>query len=122
MSNPSQPFSPKRRTFCASTLGFVALGPLSLAGCGSGDSTSDTAPRAPQRLAGVATGPAFVHPGLLHTQADFNRMSQKVGARVSPWIDDWNLMLQNNLASNTWQPDPRPVIYQIGRASCRERV
>jgi len=112
MSNPSQPFSPKRRTFCASTLGFVALGPLSLAGCGGSDSTSDTAPRAPQRLAGVATVPAFVHPGLLHTQADFTRMSQKVGARASPWIDDWNLMLQNNLASNTWQPDPRPVIYR----------
>ncbi|RFP09492.1 LamG-like jellyroll fold domain-containing protein [Duganella sp. BJB475] len=111
MSNTNPPFSPKRRAFCSSTLGFAALGPLSLTACGGGaDAATAAAQVAPKRMGG-APG-AFVHPGLLHTQADFDRMSQKVGAQASPWIDDWNLMLQNNLASNSWNPGARPVIYR----------
>jgi hypothetical protein len=52
----------------------------------------------------------FVHPGLLHTQADFDRMGQKVGAQASPWIDGWNRLTNNSHAKLTWTPNPQVVI------------
>jgi hypothetical protein len=100
-----------RRSFCTGTLGLLALGPLGLAGCGAGaDSSSPSGQGAPRLLAD--TGGAFVHPGLLHTQADFDRISQKVRDKVAPWYGDWQLMLQNSCANNAWQPDARSVIYR----------
>jgi len=87
----------------------MALGPFGLAGCGAG-ADSSSGQDAPRLLADTSGG--FVHPGLLHTQADFDRISQKVQNQVSPWIDNWGLMLSNSLANNTWKPDPRPVIYR----------
>ena len=33
---------------------------------------------------------SFVHPGALHTQADLNRMAQKVAAQAYPWINTFN--------------------------------
>jgi hypothetical protein len=87
----------------------MALGPFGLAGCGAG-ADSSSGQGAPRLLADTSGG--FVHPGLLHTQADFDRISAKVQNQVSPWIDNWGLMLSNSLANNTWKPDPRPVIYR----------
>ncbi|MGF6856921.1 LamG-like jellyroll fold domain-containing protein [Paraburkholderia sp. CI3] len=99
------------------------LGALALTGCGAGSgSDSDTgaasAARSQQAVANaqaIVNGPSgsssFVHPGLLHTQADLNRMAQKVAAKASPWIDTWNLMLTSPYASTSWKPSPQAVIY-----------
>jgi hypothetical protein len=45
----------------------------------------------------------FVHPGLLYTQNNFNRMAQKVSANTQPWIGSWNLLTaSNNSYANTF--------------------
>jgi hypothetical protein len=49
----------------------------------------------------------FVHPGLMHTQADFTRMAQKVSANKSPWIDTYNVLLSNGHSSLSYTPDPQ---------------
>ena len=59
----------------------------------------------------VATSPLsvraqFVHPGGLHTQADFDRMKAKVAANASPWVDSYNQMTTIWLANLNmpWAP------------------
>ena len=108
MSKTKQKISLERRTFCAGTLGLAALGPLGLVGCGGGDSSTTTSSgdKTPQLMAAGT----FVHPGLLHTQADFDRMSQKVAANASPWIDGWNKLIANSHASLSWTPNPQAII------------
>ena len=49
----------------------------------------------------------FVHPGLMHSQADFNRMAQKVAAKQSPWIDSFNALVNNGHASLGYNPAPQ---------------
>jgi hypothetical protein len=65
-----------------------------------------------RRDAAIGDGgsPPFVHPGLLHTQPDFDRMSQKVAASLSPWIDGWRVLIANNHASLSWMPNPQAVL------------
>lgn len=50
---------------------------------------------------------AFVHPGGLHTQADLDRMKAKVAAGAHPWIDDWNLLITDSEARNTYTAAPQ---------------
>jgi hypothetical protein len=57
-----------------------------------------------------AAGPAFVHPGLLSTQADFDRMKLEVGKGASPWIEDWKLLQSNPHDSLNWKPKPETVV------------
>lgn len=100
-----------RRSFLCS------LGALALSACGGGDGTS-SAQSAKSTVASLAetqsssSSSTFVHPGLLHTQADFDRMSQKVAASASPWIDSWNNLTGDGLASTSWVPSPKAVIYR----------
>lgn len=49
----------------------------------------------------------FVHPGGLHTQADLDRMKTKVAAGAHPWIDDWNRLITDPQARNTYTAAPR---------------
>jgi hypothetical protein len=125
-----------RRNFMSS------IGILLLTGCGSGGSdtasaaggsspaaaaapaaTSATAPAAPAsagqipattttETASAPAGSTFVHPGLLHTQADFDRMSQKVKANAAPWVDGWNVLIANSHARLSYTPRPQAAIYR----------
>ncbi|TDX02098.1 cellulose binding domain-containing protein [Dinghuibacter silviterrae] len=48
----------------------------------------------------------FVHPGGLHTQADLDRMKTEVAAGAHPWIDDWNVLITDPQAQNTYTAKP----------------
>jgi hypothetical protein len=100
-----------RRTFLS------GLGALGLSACGSHSSSAESSTGSSTGgSSGTTTGgsssSAFVHPGLLHTQADFDRMSLKVAANASPWVDSWNRLIANNHADKSRVPQAVPVIYR----------
>jgi hypothetical protein len=64
----------------------------------------------PEALAGEAH--PFVHPGLLHTQQDFERMRVEVAAHAQPWTDGWQELLANRHASLQWKPNPQAIVYR----------
>lgn len=113
-----------RRTF------LYSLGALALSACGGGSGGAGTASASRTTsvtstsgaaLAHVATGEAavttsgtFAHPGLLHTQADFDRMALEVSAQASPWIDGWNVLIANSHASLSWTPRPQVEVDRGG--------
>lgn len=115
MAKIKKDVSLERRTFCAGTLGLAALGPLALAGCGGGDADSASAAAGQgtaKRLANTISsstgaGRTFVHPGLLHTEADFERMRAKVEASEEPWLSGWNKLL--NTGRSHLNNNPRPL-------------
>ncbi|GAA0544086.1 alginate lyase family protein [Chitinophaga japonensis] len=55
---------------------------------------------------------AFVHPGLLHRQTDFDRMAAKVNAGAEPWLSGWGKLTGNAHAALTWQPNPLDTVYR----------
>ncbi|WP_118185129.1 LamG-like jellyroll fold domain-containing protein [Paraburkholderia phosphatilytica] len=110
-----------------------SLGALVLSACGGTAGSADAASSSTKAsakavsdaqsvtLAQVATGQtaistsgAFVHPGLLHTQADFDRMAQKVAAQASPWYADWNVLINNSHASLSYKARPAVEIDRGG--------
>jgi hypothetical protein len=104
---------PSRRNF------LYSLGALALAACGAGTNDgqgpASGGPARPQAaklpasaLASTASG--FIHPGLLHTEADFARMRMKFNAE--PWKSSWTRLIGNSHAQLTYQPRPVPVVYR----------
>ena len=45
----------------------------------------------------------FVHPGLLHDQADLERMKRHVAAKDSPWIGGFEVLKKHSASSATWK-------------------
>ena len=48
----------------------------------------------------VDVNKVFVHPGLLHTQDDLDRIKAKVNAGEEPWMSGWNKLIANNHSSS----------------------
>ncbi|HEX7867263.1 MAG TPA: LamG-like jellyroll fold domain-containing protein [Variovorax sp.] len=59
----------------------------------------------------------FVHPGLLHTEADFERMRQKVAAQAQPWLDGWNTLTSNGRSQLGATPRPLATVVRGGDGS-----
>jgi fibronectin type 3 domain-containing protein len=47
----------------------------------------------------AALGQAFVHPGALNTQADFDRIKARVDAQESPWYESYQTLCNDNQTS-----------------------
>ncbi len=59
-----------------------------------------------------ASGQVFVHPGALHTHADFTRMAAQVAKGAEPWLGGWKVLLKNPHAQLGWSPHPAGIVYR----------
>ncbi|SET54715.1 LamG-like jellyroll fold domain-containing protein [Variovorax sp. OV084] len=128
-------FSLDRRVFFLGTASALALGTTACGGgggggfsvaAGSGAAQQGTAAAASADAVAVAdvvvpesTTPSvearkFVHPGLLHTEADFERMRQKVNDKAQPWLDGWNALTGNGRAQLGAKPRPLATVIRGG--------
>jgi hypothetical protein len=62
----------------------------------------------------AATAAALTHPGMLHTQADFDRMAAKVKANAQPWTAGWNRLAANSHSQSTWKANPQATVIRGG--------
>jgi hypothetical protein len=65
----------------------------------------------------VAQAAALVHPGMLHTQADFARMAAKVSANAQPWAAGWGRLTANSHSQSTWKARPLATVIRGGTGS-----
>ncbi|GHE13729.1 hypothetical protein GCM10010339_81660 [Streptomyces alanosinicus] len=56
----------------------------------------------------------LVHPGMLHTQADFDRMAAKVKAGAAPYKAGYAVLAANSHAQSTWKPNPLARVVRGG--------
>jgi len=54
----------------------------------------------------------FVHPGMLHNEADFQRMAAQVKTGAEPWHSGWQNLVANRHAQLSYQPHPVTVVYR----------
>ncbi|KAI9925307.1 hypothetical protein ASPWEDRAFT_121264 [Aspergillus wentii DTO 134E9] len=55
---------------------------------------------------------AFSHPGLLHTNADFERIAPNVQNQTEPWITGWYKLTNSSYASPAYTPSAQEVVYR----------
>ncbi|CUS11641.1 unnamed protein product [Tuber aestivum] len=55
---------------------------------------------------------SFVHPGLLHTAADFTLVASKVAEQTDPWYAGYQKLIANRHAQTSWIPRAVPVVYR----------
>ncbi len=56
----------------------------------------------------------FIHPGLLHTQTDFLRMSQMVSNRTEPYLSGFNALSSSTYCNKNWTPRATATITRGG--------
>ncbi len=61
-----------------------------------------------------ARGQSFIHPGVLHTQADFNRMREKVNAGEQPWKGSYDKLVASAQAQLGWNPRATATVIRGG--------
>jgi len=65
----------------------------------------------------VEASSAFVHPGLLHTQADFDRVAQMVNNGIEPYLSGWQALLDSPLSTAGWTPRATATIVRGGEGT-----
>ncbi|MFJ5993588.1 alginate lyase family protein [Streptomyces sp. NPDC092370] len=59
-----------------------------------------------------AAGAPLVHPGLLHTRADLDRMAAGVRAGARPYAAGFAKLTANRHAQSGWQANPQAIVYR----------
>ncbi|MGP3968213.1 AbfB domain-containing protein [Streptomyces sp. 6N223] len=60
------------------------------------------------------TAVAATHPGVLHTQADLDRMRAMVNAGKQPWKAGWDRLVANSHSAAGWTPRPQEMVCRGG--------
>ncbi|MFK0112691.1 alginate lyase family protein [Streptomyces sp. NPDC091217] len=60
----------------------------------------------------AAAGNGLAHPGMLHGQADLERMAAKVRAGAQPYLAGWNRLVANSHSQSGWKASPPAVVYR----------
>ncbi len=63
-------------------------------------------------LSGMGQG--FIHPGILHTQADFDRVKEKLATGQEPWTAAYNKLMTSKHVDLNWKPNPTVKIIRGG--------
>ncbi|MES2925104.1 MAG: LamG-like jellyroll fold domain-containing protein [Verrucomicrobiota bacterium] len=64
-----------------------------------------------------ASAQTFVHPGLLHTEADFNRMKAKVDLGAQPWLSGWQALTSHGYSQLGAAPRPLATVIRPGNVA-----
>ena len=99
-----------RRGFIAS---MSSTGLLGASGC-SIDEDMATAEQQPESSPPTEAPRSFRHPGLLHTEEDFERMRTKVAAQAEPWISGWRALTSNGRSQLGASPRPLTTVVRGG--------
>lgn len=97
----TEPFLLRRRALVQGIASALVVPGLTGCGGASQDSTTEDASSRSRILS---------HPGLLHTEADLQRMRDKVAANEQPWAGSWNLLLAARRADLGATPYPVEVV------------
>ncbi|HOQ04307.1 MAG TPA: alginate lyase family protein [Anaerohalosphaeraceae bacterium] len=62
-------------------------------------------------ILGLQTPSAFVHPGLLSTRVDLERIRAKVAAGEQPWNGSWDILVSNTNSFLHTKSEAVPIIY-----------
>lgn len=101
---------------------FLFILPLLILGCGKEDrqepvGEEEKPPAVGEEVITVDANKKFVHPGLLHSQADFDRVKAKANAGVEPWISGWNKLIVNSHANLSYTPSPTVKLIRGGNSA-----
>jgi hypothetical protein len=78
----------------------------------SASGTPTHAPTHPPSATPTRAQSGFAHPGMQHTQADFDRMAASVKANAQPWKAGWDRLVANSHSQSGWKPNPQATVYR----------
>lgn len=102
-------------------IAFLFILPLFIFGCDSGEVPAPVVeeenPPIVEEEFPIDQSKTFVHPGMLHSQADFDRIKAKVDAGTQPWLDGWNVLIKNSHAQLSYNPNPVVKLIRGGNSA-----
>jgi hypothetical protein len=64
----------------------------------------------PAQSSGQVQSASFIHPGMLHSAADLERIKKNVKDGVEPWAGAWKEFQKNRFLAKTFQPRPLETV------------
>ncbi|PKQ66494.1 cell wall anchor protein [Labilibaculum manganireducens] len=103
-------------------IAFLVVLPFLIFGCGGGDGSAvvveeEKPPVVEEEEFPIDQNKTFIHPGMLHTKSDFDRIKLKVKANAEPWLAGWNMLIKNAHASLSYKPNPVVKLIRGGNSA-----